>query len=368
VSTGHIVYVLGGTLMAVPFDLKRLQATGTPRPVEEGVRGVANIEGEADFAVSSTGFLLYSPGPVSQSNTVLRTLAWVSRDGKEEALSVPPNPYAYARLSPDGTRVALDVRDRDSDIWVWHLARQTLTRVTANPGIDFGPVWSVEGTKLIFGSTRNGTQNLAWQSADGTGSREWLAESGNLQFPTSSLPDGKHVLFYEYMNQTDIRMVSLDDRVTAPVLETPAREMNGEVSPDGRWLAYESRESDTPEIYVRPFPDVNRSRLQVSATGGTRPVWNRNGRELFFLAEAGQGHVRMMAVPVHTGAVFSAEHPTQLFEGQYFTGSAGRTYDLSADGQRFLMIKEQPAASDASDPSHFVIVLNWLDELKRLAK
>lgn len=164
----------------------------------------------------------------------------------------------------------------------------------------------------------------------------------------------------------DVEMLSLDDRKVTPLLQTTFGEQNPDVSPDGRWIAYESNESGSNEIYVRPFPAIDGGRWQVSTGGGTRPVWARSGRELFYLV--GADAVRMMALPVQSGATFSAGSPQKLFEGRYFAtpDRSGRTYDVSPDGQRFLMIKNAAVDVTTSLVPSFVFVLNWFDELKRL--
>ena len=365
VPTGHIVYLLGGNLMAVPFDAGRLEVTGPAVPVVEGVRG-RTTQGEFGFAVSPTGFLVYAPGSVVEN--AKRMLVWVDRKGREEPLGAPLRSYAYARLSPDGARVALDIRDQENDIWTWDLARQTLTRLTFNPGADGGPVWTPDSLRIVFWSDRGGTSNnLHWVAADGTGQPERLTEGPNAQVPTGVLPDGKRLIFYETDPKTnnDLQMLTLDgDRRAAPLVRTQYSEMNGQVSPDARWLAYQSNESGQDEVYVRPFPNVEGGRWQASTGGGIKPLWARNGRELFYLS--GSGSVRLMSVPVQSGTSFSAGTPQVLFEGKYFSGNAGRTYDVSPDGQRFLMIKDA-AATTSSAPSQFVVVLNWFEELKRLA-
>ena len=371
VSSGHIIYALGGNLMAVPFDLTRRQTTGPPVPIVEGVRGRSGT-GEVGFAVSSAGFLVYAPGGTVAGGTT-RTLAWVDRSGREEPIAAPPRNYMYPRLSPDGTRVALDIRDQESDIWIWDLARESLTRLTFEPGIEGFPVWAPDGRRVYFSSQRsggsNGNANLYWQAADGTGQAEHLLESKNSQFPQAVSPDGTRLVFRENDPKTasDINMLSLGDRRATALLHTAFAEQNADVSPDGRWLAYESNESGTSQIYVRPFPEVDRGRWQVSTGGGTRPVWARSGRELFYLIEGEKD--RMMAVPVQGGGTFSAGNPQVLWQGRYLAGSAsgGRTYDVSSDAQRFLMIK--PPALDATPSAgpSFVFVLNVFDELKRLA-
>ncbi len=393
VPTGHIVYILGGNLMAVPFDVGRLETTGPTVPVVEGVRGRSSV-GNASFGVSRTGFLVYASGGTTSG--VRRTLVWVDRQGHEEPVAAPPRAYVYPRLSPDGTRVALDVRDQENDIWVWDLARATLTRITSDPGLDRNPVWTPDGRRIVFSSLRaGGADNLYAQAADGSTSQAArLTESPNNQSPEAFSPDGTHLVFREADPKTgpDLEMLALDGPSTAlgagastvlragaaktpgathatPLVHTPFVESNGEISPDGRWLAYESDDSGQIEIYVRPFPNTDSGKWQISTGGGTRPLWAHNGRELFYLAGGSPGPVRMMAVTIQPGATFEAGNAQRLFEGRFFATSTNfaRTYDVSLDGRRFLMIKDQASADESSAPSSLIVVLNWFDELKRLA-
>ena len=367
VSTGHIVYILGGNLMAVPFDVHRLETTGPAVPIVEGVLGRTN-SGEAGFAVSPAGFLVYASGATSTTGGVPRSLVWVDRHGREEPIPTPARTFTYPRISPDGTRVALDIRDQENDIWVLDVSRHNLTRLTFDPGADNSPVWSGDGRHIFFGSTRTNGWGVYRQSADGTGQAERLTKNPNQQLPEAISPDGKRLLYrLTDPGSIDINMLSLDgDRKEIALLHSPFREQNADISADGKWIAYESDESGQAEIYVRPFPNVDAGRWQVSNGGGTRPVWARSGREMFYLH--GSLSVQMMAVPVNAGATFSAGIAEKLFEGAYFatTARSQRTYDVSADAQRFLMIKEI-VPQDASTPAApLIVVLNWFDELKRL--
>jgi serine/threonine-protein kinase len=247
------------------------------------------------------------------------------------------------------------------------------------------PLWTPDGRRLVFSMRSNvrptpgDRPNLFMREADGTGTTTRLTESVNAQHPTGITPDGKHVVFYEATptQQRDIRLLTLTatpalaqkgsgeaSRRVAPLIETRFDEAGGVVSPDGRWLAYESNSSGTYEIYVRPFPAVDGGLWQVSTAGGAQPLWARNGRELFYVAPDGA----LMAVVVETrGSIWEAGAPSRLLEGRYFfrsgEGVSTRQYDVAADGQRFLMIKEDERETAATS---IVIVQNWLEELKRL--
>jgi len=291
---------------------------------------------------------------------------WVDRRGQETPLAAPPRPYVYPRLSPDGGRLALFISDKELDVWLWNLSRPTLTRVTADPGLDIYPVWTPDGRQLIVSSEREGGRNLFSQAADGSDAGVRLTRSPNTQFPTSVSPDGTRLVFTEIATATgagDVMQLRLDGtRAVTPLVQTPFSERNGEVSPDGRWLAYDANDSDRFEIYVRPFPDVTKGVWPVSTDGGTRPLWARNSHELFYLTNTGA----VMRVGVVGGPTWAATTPTKLFDGGY--GSApfhsGRTYDVSPDGQRFLMVKDGDAQAT---PASMVVVLNWTEELKRPA-
>ena len=221
---------------------------------------------------------------------------------------------------------------------------------------------------------RGGPPNVFWQAADGTGAVERLTETSNEQAPYAVTPDGKRLVLREDGPKTggDLMVMALDgDRRVTPLIQTSFNERNGEISPDGRWLAYESDESGQEEIYVRPFPDVNGGRWQVSSTGGgSEPLWARSGRELFYRGP--DGALLGVAVAVEGSASFRTGKPIRLVEGRYYAGAGsgaapGRTYDVSLDGQRFLMVKEGDASNQTAAPSpSIVVVQNWQEELKRL--
>ena len=367
VPSGHLVYVAGGTLRAVAFNLERLEATGTAIPVLSQVATLGN--GTAEFDIARNGTLVYVTGGAAVS---ARTLVWVDRQGREEAIkAAPARPYSSPQLSPDGTRVALDIRDQDNDVWVWDLARETLTRVTSDAGVDQAPVWMPDGRRLVFTSQAGGAAggSLFWQAADGTGKPERLTESRTYHRASAVSADGTRILFAEgtgpVATAVDVMMLTLEkNRRVQPLVQSPLVDRNGVISPDGRWLAYESNDSGQFQIYVRPFPDVNEGRTQVSTAGGTEPRWARNNQELFYLAPDGA----LMSVPAERGPTWRAGIPIKLFDGPYTRRSDisnFQTYDVSPDGKRFLMIKER-SGPDQTPPT-IDVVQNWFEELKRLA-
>jgi len=234
--------------------------------------------------------------------------------------------------------------------------------------LDSRPAWTPDGLQVAFVSRRDGgVFSTFWKAADGTGTTERLIESANNPIPMTFSPDGTQLIFYENHPETgrDIHVGSMDaDGTSQPLLVTEFNEWNAEISPNGRWLAYQSDASGQDEIYVRPFPNVDDGRWQISRGGGTKPLWGPDGRELFYLSLGGQ----LTAVPIEADASFTFGNPKVVFaETYYFRGLPflGRTYDISPDGKRFLMIKEG-GPGDEIEATQLILVLNWLDELKRL--
>ncbi len=365
VPTGHLVYALGDGLFAVAFDPESLTVSGGAVPLVQNVLRSTNFNAVANFDVSDNGTLVYATGDVA---ALQRNLVWVDRTGREEMLGALPRNYVKPRISPDGTMVALDVRDQELDIWIWDLARRTLSRLTFDPGEDENPTWSPDGQRIVFSSSRDGgtalDNNLYSQAADGTGVVELLAEGEGQIFPTSFLPDGSGVLVYgspggRSNSNDDISLLSFDgsDRAT-PLLNTGFAESYPALSPDGHWLAYVSDESGREEIYVRPFPDTDSGRWQVSSDGGTQPLWAPSGQEIFYRSDEA-----IVVVPIQTTPRFAPGNPQALFADEYVLEQGGPNYDVSTDGERFLMIKD---AGDASSTARIVIVENWFEELKRL--
>ena len=355
--TGHVVFARPGTLLAVPFDLARLEATGPPAPVVEGVLW-NRFTGAAQFALSRTGSLAYVPGSELAANAVL---VWVDRRGGARPLPAPPRPYENPRLSPDGSRVAVDVND---DVWVYDLVRGTLTRLTFEPTENETPVWTPDGKRVTYASDRQGKpRSVFWKPADGSSPEELLLTRENHAHVTSWSPDGRVLAVTDFDpvqgGDGDIWLFPADGKGEArPFLKTPFGERAGRFSPDGRWIAYTSNESGRDEVYVQVLPGPG-GKWQVSTDGGGQPVWARSGRELFY-----RNGDKLMATPVTAQPTFFAGTPRVLFAGRYWQSLPGRgdaTYDVSPDGQRFLMIKvEEETAS-----TQLNVVLDWFEELKR---
>jgi serine/threonine-protein kinase len=354
-SSGHLVYFHQGpdALMAVPFDLERLEVgSGPPITLAERVRDTS--EG-GEFALSDSGTLAYVP---STPKWYESGLVWVDRNGRIEQLPAPPGAYQEPVISPDGRQVTASIAGPAFGIWVYDFARTTLTSLTSG-GSSQAPVWTPDGKRIVYRGTRTGFRNLFQRAADGSGEEERLTKGDGVQTPSSFVADGMRVVFSDTDPTTgyDIWSASLDaDHKTQPILKTPFAEWNPHVSTDGRWLAYTSEESGRSEVYVRPFPKLD-GKWKVSTDGGTEPVWSRDGRELFY-----RNGDKMMQVAITSGAGFVASPPRVLFEGRYvFSGTSISAYDVSPDGRRFLMI--QPADAVQTE-TEIHIVLNWSEQLR----
>ena len=371
---GYLIYAAAGTLRAIRFDPVRLEVLGDPVTVVQDVMTKAN--GGVNYAVSRPGTLVYVPAAAAE--TPLRSLVWVDRKGHEEPIAAPLRAYGHGppRLSPDGTRVATTITDQGNvEVWIWDFARETLRRLTFSPGVDSMPLWTPDGRRIIYMSARSGVPNLYSQAVDGSGvsggTVDRLTTSANPQWPTSITRDGTRL--FGFVNAPkivrEVILVHLSDPTRSVVDPSRARPpVQGlfrgnfaEISPDGRYLAYQSDESGRMEVHVRPFPHVDSDRWQISTGGATRPAWARSGRELFYLDESNA----LTVVPVRTsGTTFIAGHPAKMFDTTYVYPNPARHYDVSPDGQRFLMLKEGAARDRNATPANMVVVQHWSEELK----
>jgi serine/threonine-protein kinase len=359
VETGHLVYAAANSLRAVRFDLERLEVLSDPVTVVENL--AVTRGGAAQYAFSRTGTLVYA-----EPRTQARLLVWVDRKGRESPIPAPPRAYIEPRLSPDGTRLAIAAADQEHDVWIWDLKRGgALTRLTYDPNRDQHPIWSADGRRIVFASLRSGAYNLYAQAADGTGSVERLTDGPDRQIPAFVLADGSGIIGTEITTHGDVVWFKRTSPGSSPLrverlIHTNAIEYSPDVSPDGRFMAYQSLESGRSEIYVRPFPRVNDGKWQVSTRGGARPRWARGGRELFYLDEAN----KITAVPVQTTerAFVHGTAVTVLDTAYAPPFENTQPYDVSADGQRFVMIKE--GATAAAVRTGVTVVLNWFEELK----
>jgi serine/threonine-protein kinase len=381
--TGHLVYALGGVLLAVPFDVTRLEVRGGPTPVVEGVlrpgaagggtgnailRTVtevvsANLAGTADFSVSATGSLVYIPGPVATGPSQTK-LAWIDRQGQIETLPLPAGPYEYPRIDRDGRRIAYDTDDgKDAIIWIYSLSGasppQRLTIVAQNRV----PLWSPDGTHVAFQSDREGDAGIWWQRADGTGPADRLtkAEPGTSHLPASWSPDGKTLLFdVTKGSSSSLWSLSLADKrlVAFGGVHPPNMLSAAAVSPDGRWVAYSDRAGQlTPILFVQRFPPTDE--IRQIAPAGIHPVWSRDGRELFF----NTGPPTSAGVTIlSTEPTLTVSNPVSVPKGGAVDRGPGAEcdYDIAPNG-RFLRVVP---STDTTVPQ-IEVIENWFQELKQ---
>ena len=364
VSSGHLVYGVEGTLRAVAFDLDRLDVVGSAAPVLEGV--VTTPQGAVDFAVAANGSLVYVPGT---GGSVQVPILSVDRQGRATPLpGLRPDAYRDVRVSPDATRLAVATAD---DVWIYDFARATLTRLTTNHAQDNRMMWTPDGRRIIFSSRRDGYPEMFSRPADGTGSDErLLARAKDLTDLRGSSwsEDGRQLLFTEVPPGAGaagcwIGQIAIERPSDVKVLlksefcnDFPA------VSPDGRWVAYHSNVSGRQEIYVERYPEFG-DRQQISTDGGSRPVWSRSGRELFFSSLDWRN---IVTVPVQSGAKLIAGRPQVLFETPMIVPPGGsHFYDVMPDG-RFIVISRGQEEGGGGAPRNLILVQNWTEELKRL--
>jgi serine/threonine protein kinase/Tol biopolymer transport system component len=381
VPTGHLVYAREGVVFAVPFDVRRLEVTGRPVPIIEGVRrSVGDLTGTAHFSFSNSGSLVYIPGAAS-TRAPQRDIVLIDRKGGVERLKLPSGPYESPRFSPDGTRIAFgSVDGKGASIWIYDLSGTTSMRQLTFGGQNRFPIWSANGQRVVFQSDREGDFGIFWQRADGTGAAErltrpeqeqshvpesWSRTGGRLLFGvtkgrvmslaggerssaslwTFSLQDGKAIPFGE------VRLSS-----TLPV-------PNAVFSPDGRWVAYSSNEmgAGPPSVFVQPFPATGAKYLIGS---GRDPIWSQDGQELFFWQ--GGGEFVVSSVSTHAGFTFGS--PVPLPTGFLFGRPGPTNYDVAPDGRRFIGVvdAERDQSGSAAAPK-IQIVINWFEELKARA-
>jgi hypothetical protein len=354
-ASGHILFSRERTLLAQPFDARRLRLSGEAFPVGEQVQYFANF-GFGVFTASDNGILAYQASGAGSMTQVV----WLDRSGKQLDVLGPPADYLRPRLSRDGRRVAIDIRDPQTgrfDIWIYDLARRVSTRFTFEADSVF-PIWWPDDSRIVFQSNRKGQSALYQKVSSGTGNEEFLVQEGVLKVPTDLSSDGRFLAYHVIDNKTktwDLGLYSVAEKKTSVFLSTPAAEVNGRFSPDGRWIAYQSDESGTVEVYVRPFSGHG-GKWQISTAGGTQPVWNRNGKEIFYVSADN----KLMAVDVKADSGFEAGTPRALFD-VHLKSVNGWKYDIFPDGQRFLAnvvigeVKTNP----------ITLVLNWAAEIKK---
>jgi serine/threonine-protein kinase len=371
-ASGHLLYIHEGTLFAAPFDLNRLEVTGPSVPAVEGVSALRG-GGTAQFAISPTGAFTYLPGKNAVND---HPLLWMTHDGKTAPLRAMPFNWIHPHFSPDGQKLAIDIISGSLDVWIYEWARDTLTRLTFDPGLALAgnPVWTPDGKRIAFASERaKGREyNLYWQRADGTGEVQRLTESSKSQYPSSFHPSGKYLAFEEATTpaSSDLMILPIEGDETSGwkpgkpsvFLSTPANETEPMFSPDGRWIAYTSAESGRLEVFVRPFPGPG-GKWQVSTGGGFEAVWSRTRRELLY---RGLDDRIMVASYTIEGDSFKADKP-RLWSEQAILGlgRGPRNFDLHPDGERIAAAVPTGQPEEKLDKVTFIF--NFFDELRRIA-
>ncbi|UCC84254.1 MAG: PD40 domain-containing protein [Gemmatimonadota bacterium] len=346
VPTGHLLFARpDGSVAAVEFDPSRLEVTGSPVPVLEGVQ--VRPDGAADYAVSKNGTLVYL------SATGASTLLMVDRLGRVETLTSRDENFYGPRFSPDGVRIALNL---SRDVWSYDLRQGLLARLTFE-GENIYPEWTPDGARISFSSLRAGSdaRNLYWRPADGGGTASPVRILEEDQYEASWSRDGRWLVYREVdANGRDVYAIELGgDSTPIPILDGPFDERSIALSPDGNWLAYVSSETGQDEVFVRRFPDREGGKWQVSRDGGVEPAWSRDGRELFYRRDT-----ELIAVRVDTASGFTAGAREVLFDGPYIGSDSHTNYDVHPDGERFVMIRQENG--------DLVVVLNWFEELERI--
>ena len=358
-ASGHLLVITAdGKLLAVPFDPVKVALTGTPVALLEGVRSGPF---EVDLAVSTTGTLVYASG----GSSGLTRAFWVGRDGAASPVDStwdPQGTISSVALSRDGKTLAVGLlRGAAQDIWVKQLPTGPFSRITFGDSAHFRASWSADGRSLLYITDRGTGGGLPYMTrADGTGpSRALFSSPFNFVHVIQSL-DGRWLLLRRGLSEVgngDIYGVKTGDTTLVPLLTSPAREASPALSPDGRWLAYESDESGTNEVYVRPFPDVGSGRWQVSLSGGNSPLWAHSGRELFYV----NGRQEMVSIEVRPGPTFTVGEPKVLFPAtSYNITPTYSLYDVAPDDRHFLMVRGVAAEAQ----TELILTENWFEELR----
>jgi len=357
-ASGHLLVVTAdGKLLAVPFDPVKVALTGSPVALLEGVRSGPF---EVNLAVSSSGTLVYASGGSSGSTRAM----WVTRDGVASPIDPtwdPQGSITSVALSPDGKTLAVSlIRGAAQDVWVKHLPSGPFSRVTFGDSAHFRASWAADGRSVLYLTDRgSGAGPPTMTRADGTGAPRALTSSPYNFVHAIESRDGRWVLLRRTVSESgngDIFGMKAGDTALVPLLTSPAREVSPALSPDGRWLAYESDESGTSEVYVRPFPDVASARWQVSLSGGTGPMWAHSGRELFYL----NGRQDVVSTEIRPGTSFAVGETRTLFPAGSFTLTGNYPlYAVAPDDKRFVMVQGVAAAE-----TELILTENWFQELK----
>jgi eukaryotic-like serine/threonine-protein kinase len=369
--SGHLVFTRDRSLWVVPFDERRLTITGEAAPLPDSPVMLPHM-GVAIFTIGRNGTLAFVAGDMPKP--ARRTLAWVTRDkGEEQSLNVPPAVYGWPRVAPNGAHIALDIvaPDHVSDIWTYDIARGRLSKLTDDPQINLGPVWTPDSQEVVY-TTGPPFAFLSKPAGGPLPTRHLVTTSGPGGVAAGDWsPDGRYLVF-SYLSEArlgehppfDIGIFTTDARDRwKPLLQSDAAELNPDISPTGNWIAYGSNQTGQFEVYIERFPELG-TRQMVSKGGGIQPVWAPNGKEIFYRSVDGR---RMLAVPFDPRSGVRGD-PVKVFEGSYAPYLGGlpfRSYDVTPDGKRFIIVKELPGQTQAAGTSQLNVVLNWSAELKR---
>jgi len=365
--TGHLVYALGGVLYAVPFDPQRLQITPGPVPIVEGVRRATAGTAAAHFSVSDTGSLIYVPGPAGTS-AGQQELALIDRKAAVEPLKLPPGPYGYPRISPDGKRVAFGTDNgKEANVWIYDLSGTSSPLRITFGGRNRFPIWSADGQRVAFQSDREGDLGIFWQRADGTGTeRLTKADQGTSHVPESWSPKEDRFSYSVISGSgASLWIYSVQDKKATPFGDVRASNpLNSVFSPDGRWIAYTLRGPTGAVIYVQPFPATG-ARFQISKDDiGHHPLWSPDGKELFYFPGANA----LVAVSIATQPSFAFGTPVPVPGGftSNTTPEMPRNHDVTPDGKLLVVVPsgQRPSASPTTT-QEIRVVLNWFEEVKQ---
>jgi serine/threonine-protein kinase len=356
-ASGHLVYLIGNDLMAVPFDEQRLRVTQSPVVVLEGVEAT---RGAGQFSLSREGTLLVA----MDAGTRRRELVWVDRNGREEPFPAVARAYTYPRISPDGRRIALNTRDSGRGrIFIWDSAREAATPLESASGasLDLYPVWHRDADHLAYVSGANPRHQLRMTAVGSGGPGEPIAGGFALRAPYFFSVSGNELVYAWQGAHGEPREIALWKTSIARDAE-PVRLLRGarnaDLSPDGRFIVYQGDETGRFEIYVRSFPDIDEQYLKVSTDGGVQPVWSPRNGELFYVEPGSPSH--LLSVRVDSSPTLVVSRPRRLCEWPYYRGEFGRTYDVSRpDGDRFLAIRMAADTARAAPEPRVEVVLDW---------
>jgi serine/threonine protein kinase/Tol biopolymer transport system component len=353
VAPGYLIMQSGAAVIAQPFDANKFTLSGKPVTVVDGME-----PNSASF--SNTGLMFYEK---ASANAADKQLVWFDRAGRELGKVGAPANYGSVELSPNGDRAAVDmISNKNRDIWVLDIARGVPARISYDPGSDWSPSWSGDGSKILWASNRSGNDDIYSRAASGVGAEELVYPSDKVEIPVAWSRDGKYIAFSRLRSNnagTDMWVLQMPEKKESLFVESPFEKIHARISPDGHWITYASNDTGTYQIVVQSFPDPNVGKWQITAQGGVEPKWRRDGKELYYLAFDG----KLMAVPVKTDRTFEAGTPVALFDTGLTVNKAradrDRRYDVAPDG-RFLIV--MPVQSGLAPVT---AVVNWTSGLEK---